>query len=42
MAKGRERVAGMDLANAGNRLVATVRALADKAMAPGATGAAPS
>jgi len=40
MAKGRERVAGMDLANAGNRLVATVRALADEALAPGGTGAA--
>jgi glycosyltransferase involved in cell wall biosynthesis len=40
MAKGRERVAGMDLANAGNRLVATVRALADEAVAPGGTGAA--
>jgi glycosyltransferase involved in cell wall biosynthesis len=39
-ARGRERVEGMDLPNAGNRLVAAVRALADRVAVAGETGVA--
>ena len=39
VARGRERVEGMDLQNAGNRLVAAVRALSDRMTVTGGTGA---
>ncbi len=39
VAKGRERVEGMDLPNAGNRLVAAVRALSDRVTVTRGTGA---
>jgi glycosyltransferase involved in cell wall biosynthesis len=39
-ARGRERVESMDLPKAGNRLVAAVRALADRAAVSGETGVA--